>query len=117
MSNTKYTIDATGKKLGRVATEAASVLIGKNRTDFQKNTVPDVTVEIINCSKADISEKKKLDKEYRNYTGYWSGLISEKLGALIERKGASEAFKNAVDRMLPKNKLRKIMIRNLKVTD
>jgi len=117
MTITKHTIDATGKKIGRVATLAASYLIGKNRTDFQKNIVPNVEVEILNASKADIGEKKKSDKVYVHYTGYRGGLVSENLNDLIKRKDYSEVFKLAVDKMLPKNKLRKIMIKNLKVSE
>jgi ribosomal protein L13 len=55
MEKRTYTIDATGKRLGRVATEAASVLIGKDSVDFAKNVVQQVTVKIENTAKLDIS--------------------------------------------------------------
>lgn len=54
----KHVIDAKDKKLGRIASEAAIILMGKNRTDFAKNTVPEVTVEVTNASKIFIDPKK-----------------------------------------------------------
>ena len=44
-----YTIDAQDKKLGRLATEAATILMGKNRTDFVRNAIPEVKLKIINA--------------------------------------------------------------------
>lgn len=114
---TKHVIDAQNKKLGRVATEAAMILMGKNTPAFARNIAPDVKVEIINASKADISEKKKEGKFYLTYSGYPGGQKNEKLGKLIERKGTAEAFKRAVKGMLPDNKLKTKMLLNLTVTE
>ncbi len=114
---TKYTIDAAGKKLGRVASEAASILMGKNRTDFAKNIVPEVEVVIENASQLDISAKKKEEKEYRYYSGYPGGLRFESLKALLEKKGIKEVMRKTVYGMLPTNKLRKDMIKNLSVSE
>jgi large subunit ribosomal protein L13 len=113
----KYTIDAQGKKLGRVASEAASILMGKNSTKYARNIVPVVGVTITNCSKANIDAKKKDDKEYVTFTGFRGGINTEKLGDLIKRKGTVEAFKRAVYRMLPSNSLRKAMMKNLTITE
>ncbi len=113
----KFTIDAAGKKLGRVASEAASILLGKKSPSFEKNKVAQVSVEIINASKADISEKKQDEKEYITYTGYRGGLKNETLGHLITRKGFKEAFTRAVYRMLPGNSLRSKRMKNLNVTE
>jgi large subunit ribosomal protein L13 len=112
-----YTIDAQGKRIGRVASEAATILMGKNSTAYARNIAPEVKVAIINTGKAYISSKKKGDKIYVNFTGFRGGLFNEKLGDLIERKGASEAFRRAVYRMLPSNGLRKKMMLNLTITD
>jgi large subunit ribosomal protein L13 len=113
-----YTIDAQGKKIGRVATEAAAILIGKNTTTFVRNAHPDVKVVITNASKADISEKKKEQKQnYKSYSGYPGGLRIQSLGLVIEKKGAKEAFRVAVKGMLPKNKLQTRMLKNLTITD
>jgi len=112
-----YTIDAQGKKLGRVASEAASILMGKNTTKYARNIVADAKVTIINTGKADINAKKLDNKEYVTFTGFRGGINTEKLGALIERKGVAEAFERAVYRMLPSNALRKAMMKNLTITE
>ncbi len=114
---TTHTIDAAGKKMGRVASEAAKILMGKDKVTFAKNKVENVKVHIINTSKAEIDAKKKDDKEYVTFTGFRGGLNTEKLGALIERKGYSEAFKRAVYRMLPPNSLRNKIMKNLTITE
>ena len=66
----EYQIDAQGKKLGRIASEAATVLMGKNRTDFARNVIPEVKVKIINSSKISTTNKKMDQKIYKNYSGY-----------------------------------------------
>lgn len=111
------TIDAQGKRLGRVASEAAAHLIGKTSVSFAKNKVADIKVTIINAGKAYIPAKKKNEKEYVWYTGFRGGLKSEKLGDLIDRKGVSEAFIEAIDGMLPKNSLRSKRMKNLTVKE
>ena len=113
----KYTIDAQGKKLGRVASEAASVLMGKKTVSFTKNTVADVNVEISNAKKTDISALKKTRDIYVTYTGSRGGLNSETLGALIARRGMPEVFRRAIYRMLPDNKLRDKRMQNLTIKE
>ena len=113
----EHIIDAKGKNLGRVATEAASILIGKNTTDFQRNTAPKVTVTIINASQIGITEKKREQNEYKIYSGYPGGLKTVKLGEMITKKGNGEMLRKVVSGMLPKNKLRSKMINNLKVIE
>jgi large subunit ribosomal protein L13 len=114
---TKHVIDATNKKLGRIASEAAAILIGKNTPAFARNIAPEVKVEIINASKADITQKKKDGKFYLTYSGYPGGQKNETLAKLIERKGVTEAFIRAVKGMLPDNKLKTKMLINLTVTE
>jgi large subunit ribosomal protein L13 len=113
----KYTLDAQNKKVGRVASEAAKILMGKNSTEFVRNAAPQVTVEIINASKADISPQKRETKLKAQYSGYPGGIKVPTVAYLIEKKGYSEVFKKAVDGMLPRNKLRSKMIKNLKITE
>lgn len=112
-----HTIDAEGKKMGRVASEAATYLMGKRSPGFARNKVTPVQVKILNTSKAAIDIKKGIDKDYVTYTGFRGGLYTENLAHLITRKGASEAFRRAVYRMLPSNSLRKIMMKNLTITE
>ncbi len=113
----KYTIDATNKKLGRVASEAAIFLIGKNTVGFAKNKVTPARVEILNASKADINSKKLLEKTYDRYSGYPGGLRSPSMKNVIEKKGYRELFSLAVYGMIPSNKLRAQIMKNLTVKE
>ncbi|MDO8510210.1 MAG: 50S ribosomal protein L13 [bacterium] len=113
----EHTIDAEGKKIGRVASEAAAMLMGKNRADFARNVVHAVKVKIINTSKVVANEKKRESKAYVRYSGYPGGIKEERLGHLIGRRGYGEVFRRAVFGMLPKNKLRSQIIKNLTLTD
>jgi len=113
----KYTIDAKDRKLGRVATEAAAMLIGKNLTSFARNIVPEVEVHVINASKMDIADKKKEQAAFTFYSGYPGGLRFEKLTDALTKKGIAYVVRKTVDGMLPKNKLRAKMIKNLIVTE
>ena len=111
------TIDATNKKIGRIAQEAAMALMGKDTPMYEPNKIVTQGVHIINASKADISEKKKDEKEYKWFTGYPSGLKSRTLDEMLVKRGVSEVFKKAVWGMLPKNKLRSEMIKKLKISE
>ena len=109
----KYTIDAQGKKIGRVASSAAALLMGKSSVAFAKNKVTPVSVEIVNAAKTDMSAVKKQNDKYVTYTGHRGGLISESLGELIVRQGMTEVYRRAILRMIPDNKLRKGRMKNL----
>lgn len=113
----EYVIDAKDKKIGRVAQEAASVLMGKNDPSFEKHTLADNKVIIENASLADIPEEKKEEVKYERYSGYPGGLKFESMKRLIEKKGFGEVFRYAVEGMLPKNKLAKKMMKNLIVKE
>ena len=110
-------LDATDKKLGRIASEAASYLMGKKSPAYKRNELSGIKVSIVNCAKADIDEKKKKDKIYVTFTGFRGGLFDESLGHLGDRKGYAEAFRRAVYRMLPSNGLRKDMMKNLTLSE
>lgn len=108
-----YTLDAENKKIGRIATKAAEYLMGKNLPNFKRNSFPDVKVEIVNSTKASIGDKKLEQETYSRYSGYPGGLKKPTMGQVIAKKGYPELFKVAVFGMLPKNKLRAKMIKNL----
>ncbi|MFM2357407.1 MAG: hypothetical protein RJA61_144 [Candidatus Parcubacteria bacterium] len=112
-----HTIDAQGKRMGRVASEAAVLLMGKHLPSFAKNKVTPVKVSIVNASKAYISTKKKETKVYSTHSQHLGGINTKKMSHVIEHKGYSEVFRRAVLGMLPKNKLRNEMIKNLVVTE
>jgi large subunit ribosomal protein L13 len=116
MEKKAYTIDATGKRLGRVATEAAAVLLGKNTTHFAKNVVEPVIVKIENASKLNISDKRAGD-EFQSYSGYPGGRRVETLGHLATRLGYREVVRRVISGMIPKNKLHTPRMLNLEVTE
>ncbi len=113
----QYVIDATNKKLGRVAQEAASILMGKNDASFERQTLSSNKVVIENASKADISDSKKENVEYERYSGYPGGLVYEKMKRTIEKKGYAEVFRYAVMGMLPANRIADKMMKNLTVKE
>lgn len=113
----KHTIDANGKTIGRVATEAAHYLRGKHSTSFKPNVVTDIEVEVVNASKLNIAPKKLTEKIYTHFTGYPSGLRKQTLGKITEKKGVEEVMRKAVYGMLPGNKLRPLIMKNLIVTE
>jgi large subunit ribosomal protein L13 len=112
-----YDIDAQGKKLGRIASEAASVLMGKNRVDFVRNAIPNVKVKIANAGKISITNKKMSNKIYKNYSGYPGGLKERTMKKVVSDKGMKEVLRIAIKGMLPKNKLRDRMMKNLIINE
>lgn len=113
----KYTLDAENKRIGRIATQAAVYLMGKNLPTYSRNSIPTVIVEIKNTSKALVDDAKKAQKTYSRYSGYPGGLRQPTMTQVIAKKGYSEIFKEAVSGMLPKNKLRSKMMNNLVITE
>lgn len=105
-------IDAQGKILGKVATEASKKLMGKDKVVFAPNAEIGDKVVITNAGKIVVTGDKKLTKKYIWHTGYPKGLRSESLGRLLERK-PEEVLRKAIKGMLPKNKLRKERMANL----
>lgn len=112
-----YTIDAKGRPLGRVASEAAQALLGKKSAKFVKNKVLPVTVTITNAAKIPVSEKKLDQKTYLRYTGYPGGLKTLTMKQLVEKKGIAFVLNKTVDGMIPRNKLRKERMKRLTITD
>jgi large subunit ribosomal protein L13 len=110
-------IDATNKTIGRVASEAAMALMGKDNPSYQPNKVAEVTVTIENASKTKITDKKKDEKQYSKYSGYPGGLKFESLRKILDEKGYSEVYQKAVRGMLPANRLRSPRLKNLQVND
>lgn len=112
-----YTIDATDKSLGRLSSEVAALLIGKNKVDYVRNALSGNTVTVVNAAKLKVSEKKLLEKVYTRYSGYPGGLKELSMAHIVEKKGYKEAITIAVKGMLPDNKLKKGMMKALTVTE
>ena len=87
--------------------------MGKNKPDFVRNAIPDVKVKIINAGKIFVTNKKMEQKIYKNYSGYPGGLKERSMKKVISDKGMKESLRIAIKGMLPKNKLRDRMMKNL----
>jgi large subunit ribosomal protein L13 len=111
-----YTIDATGGKLGRIASKAAGLLIGKNSTAYARNVVFNTEVKILNADKLDIAENK-LGTVYKRYSGYPGGLHEKSMAQIIEKHGKAGILKLAISGMIPNNKLKSKIIKNLIITE
>lgn len=110
-----YTINAEGRALGRVASEAAKALMGKMSPSYTPHLAPDSKVTVMNVSKILRTERKDTQKTYTRYTGYPGGLKKATLATLRVRKGEGEPLRKAIMRMLPNNRLRPLRMKNLTI--
>ena len=109
-----YVVDATDMSLGRLASNVASVLRGKNKPTFTPNVDTGDHVIVVNCPKV-VLTRKKLEKKYHTYhTGYDGGLKQIQYKTLMETK-PEKAVMLAVKGMLPKNSLGRQMLKKLRV--
>lgn len=108
--------DASGVVLGRLATQIAVVLRGKDKPGFRPNLVMGEKVKVINASKIVLTGRKLDNKKYYHHTGYLGNLktISAKE---IMAKNPGDLIVRAVYGMLPDNKLRPIWMKNLEITN
>lgn len=116
MTTTTYTIDAAGKKLGRIASDAASALAGKKTPTYRRGAMNGVAVVIKNASQLDLGAKKRSDKMYNHYTYYPGGLKEYNMEDIIEKKGVEEVVRKAVYGMLPRTRLRPLMMKLLTIS-
>ena len=107
-------VDARNKTLGRVATRIAKILQGKTKPTYSPNFLCGDYVVVINARYIKVTGRKLEEKIYDKYSGYPGGRKEITLKELI-KKNPSKALYLAVKGMLPKNKLRKRMLRALKV--
>lgn len=114
MERKTHIIDANGKTLGRVATEVASLLQGKNKADFNPAKDSGDFVIVKNIEKIKISGKKLQQKKYYRHSGYLGGL-KEVVMEKFFNQNQKKLFRQVVMGMLPKNKLRQKMIKRLKL--
>ena len=106
-------IDADGRVLGRLATEVATILMGKHRPEYTPHVDCGDCVVITNCSNVVLTGRKREQKMKTHYTGYPGGLKSESYGRLLDRK-PERVVEDAIRRMLPKTRLGRQMIKKLK---
>jgi large subunit ribosomal protein L13 len=114
IEKTWWVINADGKILGRLATQVAVLLRGKNKPRFSNFLDTGDFVIVINAEKIAVSGRKLAKKEYYSHSQYPGGLKTEVLEDLLAKK-PEEVIKRAVWGMIPKNKLGRSVYKKLKV--
>ena len=109
-----YIVDAQDAVLGRLSTQIASVLRGKNKALYTPSVDTGDFVIVVNAEKIALTGRKLADKIYYNHSGYVGGLKEVSAGKLLEKK-PEDLIKKAVKGMLPKNKLARAMLSKLKI--
>ena len=109
-----HVIDASGKVLGRLATQVASLLMGKHKPIFSRNLDTGDFVVIINADKVRVTGNKAEQKLYYRHSGYPGGLKSISLGRMMQTK-PTRVIEQAVKGMLPHNRLGASMMKKLRV--
>lgn len=108
-----YVVDAAGMPLGRLASQVAAVLRGKNKPTFTPHVDCGDYVIVLNCDKVVLTGKKAEKKLYTYHTGYIGGLKQTPYGEMLAKKSDTLVFE-AVKGMLPKNSLGRQMIKKLR---
>ncbi|NJL85631.1 MAG: 50S ribosomal protein L13 [Leptolyngbyaceae cyanobacterium SM1_1_3] len=109
-----YVVDATDQRLGRLATEIAVILRGKNKPTFTPHMDVGDFVVVINAEKVDVTGKKREQKLYRRHSGRPGGMKTETFDQLQSRI-PERIIEKAVKGMLPKNSLGRKLFTKLKV--
>ena len=109
-----FVVDATGKTLGRMATEIARRLRGKHKPEYTPHVDTGDYIVVVNAEKVAVTGNKAKDKIYHSHTGYPGGLKSISFEKLID-KAPERTIESAVKGMLPRNPLGREMFRKLKV--
>jgi len=112
--NTWHVVDAAGRTLGRMATDIATILMGKHRTDYTPYMLVGEGVIVVNAEQVKLTGNKAETRDYTYYTGFPGGLRHVKMADYLE-KAPEQMVRLAVRRMLPKNQLARRMISRLKV--
>ncbi len=110
-----YVVDADGLILGRMASIIAKILRGKNKPTFTPHMDCGDHVIVVNAKKIHLTGRKLENKIYYRHTGYPGGIKSVTAGGLIEGKHPERVVLKAVERMLPKGKLGRQQMKNLRV--
>lgn len=114
MDKNWYLIDAEGLILGRLASNIATILMGKNKPVYTPFMDTGDFVVVVNAEKIKVTGKKMTDKNYYAHSGYLGGLKTKTLTEMLDRK-PEEVIRLAVRRMLPKTILGRKMLKKLKI--
>ena len=109
-----HVLDAQEMVLGKLASKAAMLLMGKTKPSYTPFLDTGDHVIVINASKVRVTGRKEEDKQYRHFTGYPGGLVTKSLKRVRQEKPV-RLIEDAIFGMLPKTKLGKQMYRKLKV--
>jgi large subunit ribosomal protein L13 len=109
-----FVVDATGKTLGRLATQIADALRGKRKPDYTPHVDVGDFVIVVNAEKISVTGNKLEEKRYYRHSGYPGGLRSRTLEEMLARR-PEEVIRRAVKGMLPRNRLGRAQLRKLKV--
>ncbi len=109
-----YVVDVDGKVLGRVATQIANILRGKNKPTFTPSVDTGDFVIVVNAEKIALTGNKMADKMYYSHSGFPGGIKEINAEKLLQKK-PEDVIKKAVKGMLPKNKLSRHMLSKLKI--
>jgi large subunit ribosomal protein L13 len=114
MSTTWRIVDADGVSLGRLAAEVATVLMGKHRPDYTPHVISGEAVIVLNGQKVGLTGRKAEQRMKQRFSDYPGGLRMESYGQ-VRRDHPDRLIRDAVRRMLPKNRLARVMLKNLHV--
>jgi len=109
-----YLVDAEGQVLGRLSTQLADILRGKNKAEFTPHVDCGDYVVVVNTAKIKVTGNKMEDKAYYRHSGYPGGIKKETFSEKIA-KNPNEIIAHSVKGMLPKNKLSEEIIKKLKL--
>jgi large subunit ribosomal protein L13 len=107
-------VDASGKTLGRLATQIADALRGKRKPEYTPHVDVGDFVIVVNAEKITVTGNKRAEKRYYRHSGYPGGLRSRTLEEMLDRR-PEEVIRLAVKGMLPRNRLGRAQLRKLKV--
>ncbi len=109
-----YVVDATDQRLGRLATEVATILRGKNKPQYTPHLDTGDFVIVVNAEKVEVTGKKRTQKVYRRHSGRPGGMKTETFDKLQQRL-PERIVEHAIKGMLPKNSLGRQLFTKLKV--
>ena len=107
-------VDASGKTLGRLATQIADALRGKRKPEYTPHCDTGDFVIVVNAEKVEVTGRKRTQKRYYRHSGYPGGLRERTFAEMIDRR-PEEVIRRAVKGMLPRNRLARQQLRKLKV--
>ncbi len=110
-----FVIDADGLVLGRLASQIARILRGKHKPTFTPHMDCGDNVIVVNAEKVKLTGRKTSDKVYHWHTGYPGGIKQRTAGEILEGKHPERVITKAVERMIPRNRLGRQQMKNLRV--